>query len=237
MKETLKHHAIKLDDFIDDLFGLNMRGLKSIYIIFAFPKRYFDAARQADWAGIYNPSVRLWLAVVAVTFFLKFLWADPSSATVQSIVLRLQTLEVSLPEGVTHEMAANTLARWWFAYLPFAHLICLFLLAAIWPFWGTEKTPLALRARYIFATVVPSSVAAIFTWAGVGWISVAHFLVYLIGIYVIAFALDLTTLLRGLYGKGQRWRAILLAVALLATSLAASSLGQIGALITISMMY
>lgn len=239
MKQQIKDHAIAFDDFLEDLLGLNVRGLKSIYTIFVDPQSYFSSAKLPDWGKTYTPSVRLWLSIVAITFFFKFLWADISSAAIRYIALQFKEFEIMLPGQITYEMAAETYAQWWFAYLPFTNLVGLFLLASIWPFWCGQPTTLALRARYIYAAVIPSSCVSIFTFVGSTWLHVDYFYFYTLCLYGLSFGLDLLTLLRGVFisAGAAVWRASALAAALLVVNIMASHGAQLGAQITISILH
>lgn len=156
LKGGVRQHAIRFDNFLEDISGLNIKGLRSIGTTFTNPLDYFTAAKDADWFERYTPSTRLWFSLTAVIFFFKFLWADDDASTIQTIATQMPDNGVQLPVGATFQTAASGYAFWWFAYQPFAALVALFVLGAIWPFWG-RKTPVALQARYIYAVVIPSA--------------------------------------------------------------------------------
>lgn len=236
----LKDHAIRFDNFLGDIFGLNITGLKSIWAAITAPARYFTAAQSPDWEDSYTPSVRLWFSIIAFTFFLRFIWGHDDTAIMQFMVAQLQQANVSLPEGVTYQMAASSMARWTFAYTPFTYLLCLFLLGIIWPFWG-RKMPLALKARYVYATVIPSTVLGIFTSLGMAWITHEQFVVYSFASMFIVIVIDSSTAWRGAFTHlgafSKLWRSILLGLTLAFTYILASGFAQIAASYTIRVIY
>jgi len=67
------------DEFFYDIFGVNIKGLKSIWTLLRRPAEYFDAARLPDWGGEHWPSIRIWLGLMGILVALQFLWASESS--------------------------------------------------------------------------------------------------------------------------------------------------------------
>ena len=56
----LKSRKVGGDDLIEDMFGLNLRGLKTLWVMFASPRKGYEAARSPDWMDrSYTPSIRL----------------------------------------------------------------------------------------------------------------------------------------------------------------------------------
>ena len=60
------------DSLIEDVFGLNVRGLKTLTQLFAGPKKVFDSARVADWRSRYTPTLRLTFSIITVYMLLSF---------------------------------------------------------------------------------------------------------------------------------------------------------------------
>ncbi|MEL6258307.1 MAG: hypothetical protein AAFQ67_04530, partial [Pseudomonadota bacterium] len=56
-----------LDELIQDAFGLNIRGVQTLWALLAHPSRVFTAAQSIDWAGRFTPSIRLAFSIVALT--------------------------------------------------------------------------------------------------------------------------------------------------------------------------
>ncbi|PHR92137.1 MAG: hypothetical protein COA69_09010 [Robiginitomaculum sp.] len=73
-KDRLDANTIGFDDFLEDLFGLNIRGLKTLWTSFANPKAYFQACSSPNWHDKFTPSFRLWFTLSALTVFLQFFW-------------------------------------------------------------------------------------------------------------------------------------------------------------------
>ena len=61
-----------LDSFIEDAFGLNIRGLKTLWHLIIAPKRVLESARVTDWRERYTPTLRLTFSVITVFMLLSF---------------------------------------------------------------------------------------------------------------------------------------------------------------------
>jgi hypothetical protein len=229
--------AIELDALVDDLFGWNLRGLKSIWIAFTAPRRYYEAAKTRDWNDQFVPAFRVFFGIMAAVFFFQFFWAGENSATIAVMAQQLEAQKASLPGGVTVEMAAQEYARWNFGLLPVCISICLFLLAAVLPIWG-EKLGFVERQRRMFITVIPSTVIGAVPTLAMGLVSGTYLFPLLLSSYGLAFAFDTLTAWRGAFaGKNRLWRALLLAFLLTVMSTIAALLASYGAGIVFGFKY
>lgn len=237
--ETPELKRISYDALLDDVLGLNIMGLKSLWQCFINPRAYFRASRYLDWQGKFTPSFRLWFTLVAITFFFQFFWAGSTSATLQVAISQLEA-GASLPEGVTSKMAAKEFLRWSFGFLPFILAFCLFLLAACISFWG-DRLSFAERQRRLFIIVIPSTFLSIFLTIALGVAPMEHFAPLLILTYAGAFILDSLTAYRGAFevpsAGGKIWRAMILGVLTLVTSLLAGLLSNMAAMLAIFVKY
>lgn len=228
------------DDLVEDTFGLNLKGVQSILVLFRKPQAYFEAALDPDWLKTYTPSIRLWFSVTAVIFFFNFLWADTDASTIQAMITSLDESGMELPAGVTSETAALTLARWWFGFLPFTTMAFYLVLGYLWPWWGRPLTA-TLRIRNVFATVVPGTVLTLFTTLGMAWLPASWFLPYYVLVILMVFAVDSATAWRGLFtglsGWARHGRALLLGGATALAALTASFVAQTLGLVTIYLFY
>ena len=144
-----KPDRLTLDDFFMDVFGLNVQALRTVRITFADPKVYFDAADDPDWFENYTPSIRLWLSLMAIVFFLQFFWAGENSPLVSIFAQQLENAEATLPPGASYRDLAVEFTLWSYGILPIALLAGMILLEWIYPFWG-QKTTIAMRESYLF---------------------------------------------------------------------------------------
>lgn len=141
------------DALLDDLFGLNVRALATLWVSFTQPSKLFTAARDPDWLDKYTPSIRLVFSLIAVIVFLKFIWTNDSSGLFAYTRQTFETMDVTIPGGdvnaLTEEYLAILLVTYPFTYFGIHALFALFL-----KIWG-KGTPLPVRIRLYFAAVIP----------------------------------------------------------------------------------
>lgn len=58
-KQKQSADGLGVDDLVEDIFGLNWRGLKTIWTLFTRPALYFEAAKTPKWQDRYTPSFRV----------------------------------------------------------------------------------------------------------------------------------------------------------------------------------
>jgi len=162
-------NKIGFEEFLEDVFGLNIRSAKTIWTIFKNPAIYFEAANTADWKQNYTPSLRLWLGILTLTVALQFFWANPDGSYIQ--VLK-EGLIVGLKAGIeSNGRTANFDAINFDAILldmmkahtlifPFVFITGMSFLALIYRAWG-QKLSYVVRQRYIFAIIVPASLISL----------------------------------------------------------------------------
>ncbi len=199
-----------LNDLMEDFFGLNIRGLKSIFFLFVRPRVYMRAAVRADWAGRYTPSLRLWVSLMAVLYFFQFFWAGETSGTVLLLEQQFADRGDVLPAGTSAADLAKAAANWQFTLQPFFAFGFMFIAATLWRGWG-QATGFTLRERLLFAVAVPSLVVSLPTVLLFGLVSAANYVTY--GIYFIlsVFAMNWLTAYRSLPRampmRGRAWRS------------------------------
>lgn len=161
------------DEFFYDIFGINIKGLKSIWTLLKRPAEYFDAARLPDWGGEHWPSIRLWLGLMGILIGLQFIWASESS----EMTAMFQTLAI-LPGDTFNSSAGPNdpqldlsildrqalgkqgFKRWIFIY-PFFFIAAMCVLAFIFRVWKPAAS-FVIRLRFIFGIIVPGSVLGLF---------------------------------------------------------------------------
>jgi len=75
-----KLNKIGFDNLLEDIFGLNIRALKTIGVMFRKPVDYFKAARTPEWEDKYTPSFRVWFGIMAILVALNFIYNNDKSA-------------------------------------------------------------------------------------------------------------------------------------------------------------
>ncbi len=165
---TSENTALGYDSLLEDLFGLNIRGLKTIWALFRRPHEYFIAAKDRNWQDRFTPSFRVWFAIMAIGTACTFIWAGNNSpmlgiyTDMMSEVARGANLSLEASEKVLDmsswdpAASAKYLVKSIQLILPFAYFFFFILLAAIYRAWG-EKLSFVIRLRYVFAIIVPGS--------------------------------------------------------------------------------
>lgn len=160
------------DALLDDLFGLNVRALATIWVSFTQPSKLFTAARDADWLGKYTPSIRLVFSLIAVVVFLKFIWTNDASGLFAYSRQTFEALEVQLPGGdlnaLTREYLNILLVTYPFTYFGVHAIFALFL-----RIWGAG-TPLPVRIRLYFVAVIPVMLMGLATTTLYGMMTLAQ---------------------------------------------------------------
>lgn len=140
------------DALLDDLFGLNVRALATLWASFTQPSKVFTAARDPDWLDKYTPSIRLVFSLIAVIVFLKFVWTNDTSGLFGYTRQTFEAMNVPLPadiDTVTARYLSMLLLTYPFTYFGVHAVFALFL-----RIWG-KGTPLPVRIRLYFVTAVP----------------------------------------------------------------------------------
>lgn len=225
---------------IEDLLGLNIRGLQSVGVIWANPKRYFAAAKTQNWNDQYTPSIRLWLSFFALFSALRFWWIGSSDGIIGAYADGFEEAGLQLPEGTTYQDIGTEAVLLVFGLAPILQIITMLLLSLIYTLWG-ERTTITLRQRYLFAVIVPSAslMPVIFTIM----VFVPQSMVTVFGILLaaVAFLVDFQAGYRGTFSKvstfGRAWRAALLAAIVVALNTMTSIAAQIAGIVYTAQKY
>lgn len=157
------------DEFFYDIFGVNIKGLKSIWTLIRQPAEYFEAARLPDWGGDHWPSIRIWIGLMGIMAALQFVWASENSETTvmfQNLAIMLgevirQAAEadgvvISL-EALDKEALGKRAFKLWALIYPFFFIGAMCVFAFIFRVWK-PAVGFVVRLRYLFAIVIPGSV-------------------------------------------------------------------------------
>jgi hypothetical protein len=163
--KTKPEAIVGFDSLLEDIFGLNIKGLKSIWALFVRPVDYFRKAKLPEWDNAYTPSFRIWFGITAITTGLRFLWGGENSPMFQTYLEQItlvkeqlavstnragETIDVSGFDPIT---VTNILMKWIFVLMPFFFMGLVALFAVVFRSWG-EKLSYTVRLRYLFAIVI-----------------------------------------------------------------------------------
>lgn len=167
-------HPLGRDEFLYDLIGINIIGLKSLVVLITKPQHYFKAALSPNWEGKYWPSMRMWFGLMTIMIGLQFIWASESS----EMTAMFRMLTNSIAEGAiagaqrngeTIELSAfdsveagKLMFKNYIFIYPFFFVFFMCLLGFIFRGWE-QKLPFIARVRYIFAIIVPGSIIGLLT--------------------------------------------------------------------------
>ncbi|PHR92139.1 MAG: hypothetical protein COA69_09020 [Robiginitomaculum sp.] len=243
-KSAPKADIESFDGFLEDIFGLNMKEVKTLWTSIRRPKDYYQAAWIQDWGEKFTPSFRLWFTLIALTFFFQFFWASNDSPLVQLFAQLLGNVVdaggVSLPEDVTTKAASAKFIRWYFGFIPVCSTIFLLLFSGIYRAWN-RKTPYVVRQRNVFATIIPSTFIGLFLMMFNKFISPEHLVTFSSMTGVIVVSIDCLTAYRGAFPHtsiwGRLWRAIVLSVSILTVTTLAAVTANLLTMISLVIYY
>lgn len=231
---------IGFDGFLEDLFGVNIRGLKTLWISFVNPKAYYEACDAPDWQNKFTPSFRLWFTLSAITVFLQFFWGGNDSTMIEAFTRDFQSSTTPLPEKVDPRAAAITFSRWYFGLLPVITAVFLLIFPAIFRAWN-KKAFYVRRQRYVFVSVLPgTAIAGLFAmlnrYIPADQISAfANFSLFVFG------AVSFITAFRGAFPEatltGRVWRAGLLSACLCTIAFISAVVAVILAIVGMGLYY
>ncbi len=162
------NHPLGRDEFLYDLIGINLMGLKSLGTLIKNPQDYFKAALSPDWEGRHWPSMRMWFGLMTIMIALQFIWASESSE--MTAMFRMLAgamadgINAGAPEGEKIDFssfdrveAGKRMFKNWIFIYPFFFVAFMCLLGFIFRGWE-RKLPYIARVRFIFAIIVPGTI-------------------------------------------------------------------------------
>jgi len=237
-------NRIGFDNLLEDIFGLNIRALKTIWALFKMPVKYFKAAKTPDWIDSYTPSFRVWFGLMALFVGLKFLYATETNIMIDAFTGMMEQIKTSInssnpdkPANFDTTLAAQEFLKWMTVYFPFAYIPVIALLAIVYRAW-TEHLSYVTRLRFLFGTVIPSTVMIILVTLSTVFIKAKIFMaISAITVFLMVF-LDFITAYRGPYGHvksgGERvGRSLVLTAVLFIVYYIASFIAMIPAFIMV----
>lgn len=209
--QPLKQDRPGLDAFAEDIFGLSLRGLKTMRDMFVRPAAVFEAARTRDWRNLYTPSIRLVTSLIAVMLLLRVFWAAESSATYQAVLSVLREAAEGDPTIGDPEEVAGYYFAGWALFFPIVYFGTHLIFASLLRIWG-KSASFVVRLRLYFAAIIPGFLAALVSIAAFPLFSVEELFFFSAVLLLVAMGLYAAAVYFGLrptYPKaGARfWRA------------------------------
>ncbi|MAK60133.1 MAG: hypothetical protein CMK09_04065 [Ponticaulis sp.] len=195
-KTEQKNPKVGMDDLVEDMFGLNVRGLHTIWAMYRRPARVFETARDPDWGHRrYTPSIRLVFSLLAAMTALRFLWTGEDTYLYQvtaDIVFATGDFATRALADAFTEKLMDTFV---FAF-PLVFMFLHVLAALVLPLWG-KGTAMVLRIRLYFLALIPGAVFSLFMTTSLGVTSETIWFVNSILMMGGVLTLDFSTAMRG----------------------------------------
>lgn len=155
---------IGLNSLIEDILGLNIRGLTTIRDVVVRPNVVAEAARDNAWLNKYTPSIRLVFFLLSLTSLLRFLWAPADGVVTAQLNEAFQNRvgeTASIAQAIDQYMATYG------ALYPFLAIGFTVMAASFLRVWG-KGTTFALRVRLHLMVLIPSSACSVFAISAFG---------------------------------------------------------------------
>jgi hypothetical protein len=220
------------DSLLADLFGLNVRGVKTLYDLFRRPKAVFESARVFDWRSKYTPTLRLAFSILTVFSLLSFFWAAEDGVLYQSLLVQFSESFANDPNAPPlNEMVNTMFAAYNFIY-PFAYMLVHGLVGSLLFIWG-KGTSWVARIRLYFGIISVGIALSVASVAAMPFFSLETFWIYtLVGMSANILAY-MFTYARGMQGRlsmtGMIVRAPLVAVVVTLTDILVAIVAGTGA--------
>lgn len=208
------NHPLGRDEFLYDLIGINIMGLKSLGVLITDPVDYFKAALSPDWEGRHWPSLRLWLGLMTILIGLQFLWASDSSEMtamfrfmVENIIAGINSgaepNEITDFSGFDVAAAGKKIFKNWIFIYPGFFIVFMCFLAFIFRGWE-RKLPYIARVRFVFGIIVPGSILGLITTFGMIFLKGDAYRNASVGVLILIFLAYWLTAYRGVYSHSDK---------------------------------
>lgn len=189
-----------LDSLFEDVFGLNVRGLKTLGQLFAGPKEVFESARVADWRSRYTPTLRLTFSIITVFMLLSFFWAAEDGVIYQTILAQLTEAAARNPNmSPPEQILESYFAVYSFVY-PLVYMVIHILVASLVWLWG-PATGWVTRIRLYFGLLAVGMTFALASMIAMPFLDRKLFETYSLISMSVGFLAYGITYLRGMAGK------------------------------------
>ncbi|MEM7327803.1 MAG: hypothetical protein AAF437_03625 [Pseudomonadota bacterium] len=204
-----------LDALIADMFGLNIRGIRTLVDLFVRPVNVFESARTFDWNSKYTPTMRLAFSFLTVFSLLSFFWAAEDGVLYQTLFDVFSDGFADRPEAPPVADWIKTMFAGYNFIYPFTYMLVHSLVGSCLLIWGNGTSWVA-RIRLYFCVASIGIAFSVLSIAVMPFISPSFMWTWTTMVLAIGFAAYLLTYGRGMRGRftlwGRLWRAILLAI-------------------------
>lgn len=215
------------DALLDDVFGLNVRGFRTMWASLFNPARVFEAARDPGWQDRYTPAIRLVFVIFALTEFLQFLLSGEATPIWQTVVETVSSFEGDLYGREVDAVAREVLLAYSALY-SIAFFVLHIPMSLFVGTWG-KGVSMPVRSRLYFATLVPGTLIGLALVIGQNTISTeinqTSSLIFM-ALIILAYA---GTIFRGLAPRisvgGRLWRAGVMGLLMIAVTAIAEFIG------------
>lgn len=235
-----KQITVSIDDLFGDLFGLNIKGMRSIIDLWVRPSDYAKAAEDPDWEERYTPSIRLWLSLAAAGSFLQFLWISENAPIARVFADGFANAGLQSSSAISLLELGREAAVWSYGLMPILQTIFLIILALLWGVWG-QPTSAGLRVRYLLGIIIPSGSLMLLFLPVLAFLPPNSMTMVGLVLAVIAAAVDFQTAARGFMAAetraGRLLRSLAIATMLFMLNVGVSILVQVAGVIIVAYKY
>ncbi|MEL7285476.1 MAG: hypothetical protein AAGJ68_13215 [Pseudomonadota bacterium] len=225
----------KLDSLIEDVFGLNVQGFRTLGGLFVSTKAVFESARVSDWRQKYTPTIRLTFSIITVYMLLSFFWAAEDGIFYQSLYTQIAEVRAASENAVTpeqiREMVDHSFAAVSFLY-PFVYMFFHGLLASCIFMWG-KGTGWVTRIRLYFCLLAGGISVSLVTTMITPFLSGTMFLAFFVFSSVATLLTYVLIYIRGMWGNasaiGLSVRGISLSILIFTLDMIVSGLTAVAA--------
>ncbi|HBH90464.1 hypothetical protein [Ponticaulis sp.] len=192
----LRSRKVGGDDLIEDMFGLNLRGLKTLWVMFVSPRVGYEAARSPDWIDrSYTPSIRLLFSLLAVMTATRFLWAGADSSIHALVDGQVAALEEF---GTQEERSAFTehIIDYFLLLFPFSFMLSQAISGSLLRVWG-KGTNTIVRVRLYMLAMLPNATFTLFALPLMTLLTVQQQTEFSLALIALTFLIDFVTVMRG----------------------------------------
>ena len=216
---------------LEDVFGLNVRGLRTLRDLYVHPRRVFDSARVIDWANQHTPTIRLTFSLITVYMLLSFFWAADDGPLYQSLFAQLEQAVIQNPDLPPAE---DMIEGWFAAYsfsFPFVYMFVHFIAGSLLFVWG-KGTSWTTRLRLYFGLLAVSMSLSLAVTLLMPFLTVDQLLFYSLSsslLSIVAYAVTYGRGMAGIHsGVALWWRAPLVALFIGVTDILIAVMTSIG---------
>ena len=192
----VKSRQVGGDDLIEDIFGLNLRGLKTLWVMFASPSKAFVSARSPDWMNrSYTPSIRLLFSLLAVMTATRFLWAGADSSIYEVIEVELANTGAFETEDAL-QTATASIVDYYLLLFPVCFLACQAIASLLVRVWG-KGTNTIVRVRLYMLAILPNATVTLISLPAMKFMTTQQQMLYSLALFPVVFLLDFITSFRG----------------------------------------